>query len=122
MYKRNKANQHRVKVNNSYEGESIERKIDRILNNKEPITDGSPVIYTERKDGVRPEYDIRTDRFEVAVDAMDKVQKSHTARRQERLDEKAGKKKDAESGDTKGDPKPGEKAGGPGTESKGETA
>ena len=32
-----------------------------------------PTIYTEKKDGVLPEYDIRTDRFEVAIEAMDKI-------------------------------------------------
>ncbi|AXH75317.1 MAG: hypothetical protein [Microviridae sp.] len=65
----------------AYEGETIEEKVNRILNNGEPITDGAPLIYTERKDGVNPMYDIRTDRFEIAVDAMDKVSKSHTAKR-----------------------------------------
>ena len=35
-----------------------------------------PTIYTEKKDGVQPEYDIRTDRFEVAIDAMDKINQS----------------------------------------------
>ena len=32
-----------------------------------------PTIYTEKKDGVQPEFDIRTDRFEVAIDAVDKI-------------------------------------------------
>ena len=30
----------------------------------------------ERKDGVQPEFDIRTDRFEVAIDAIDKINQS----------------------------------------------
>ena len=42
-------------ISNS-EGETIENKIERILNNKEPITDGAPLIYMERKDGIKPEY------------------------------------------------------------------
>lgn len=29
-----------------------------------------------KKDGVQPEFDIRTDRFEVAIDAMDKINQS----------------------------------------------
>ena len=33
------------------EGETIEQKMERILSNKEPIEDGAPEIYTERKDG-----------------------------------------------------------------------
>lgn len=67
-----------------YEGESLEQKIERIINNKEPITDGAPQIYTERKDGIQAAYNIRTDRFEIAVEAMDKVTKTFQAKREER--------------------------------------
>ena len=55
------------------EGEPIELKIERVVSNKEPITDGAPAIYTERKEGVISAYNIRTDRFEIAAEAMDKV-------------------------------------------------
>lgn len=70
-----------IKVNESYEGERIEDKIRRVLSNNEPISDGAPLIFTERKDGVRPEYDIRTDRWEIAVDAMDYVSGATRAKR-----------------------------------------
>lgn len=70
-----------LKVNNSYEGEMLETKIERVTTLKEPITDGAPLIYTERKDGVRPEFDIRTDRFEIAIDAMDAVSRAQIAKR-----------------------------------------
>lgn len=66
-----------------YQGESIENKVNRILINKEPISDGAPLIYTNRKDGVLPGYNIRTDRFDVAIDAMDKVAMSKLAKRME---------------------------------------
>lgn len=69
-------------VNNSYEGESIEEKLERIIQQKEPIKDGAPLVFTERKNGVLPEYNIRTDRFEVALDAMNAVQKSTVAKRE----------------------------------------
>jgi hypothetical protein len=62
-------------------GETIEQKVERIVSNKEPITDGAPEIYTERKDGIGAAYNIRTDRFEIAAEAMDKVQASLTAKR-----------------------------------------
>lgn len=81
MYKKNRINQTTIVVNETYEGETLEAKIRRIVNNKEPITDGAPMIYTERKDGVQPQYDIRTDRFEIAIDAMDKVAKAQVAKR-----------------------------------------
>ena len=59
-------------------------KVERITVNREPITDGAPLIYTERKQGVLAGYDIRTDRFDIAIDAMDKVSKSNQAKREER--------------------------------------
>ena len=47
------------KINNfgpiqTKEGEYIEEKVRRITENNEPIEDGAPIIYTERKDGVNP--------------------------------------------------------------------
>lgn len=68
-----------------YEGEDIETKVARVVDNKEPIEQISPIIYTERKDGVLPQYDIRTDRFEVAQTAMDKVSKMRITKRMERI-------------------------------------
>ena len=58
------------------EGETIETKVARITQNKEPITDRAPIIFTEKKDGVLPAYNIRTDRFDIALEAMDKIGKS----------------------------------------------
>jgi hypothetical protein len=63
------------------EGEPIEWKIERAMSNNEPITDGAPEIFTERKDGVNAAYNIRTDRWEIATDAMDKVSGSIQAKR-----------------------------------------
>lgn len=85
MYKQQQRKPTSLNVDNSYKGESIEKKINRILNNKEPIKDGAPQIFTERREGVKPEYDIRTDRFELAVDAMDTVNKTKLAKRDDRL-------------------------------------
>lgn len=64
----------------TYEGETIEMKVARVVENNEAITDGAPIIYTEKKDGVKPEFDIRTDRFDIALDAMDKVAASEIAK------------------------------------------
>lgn len=84
MYKKQALKPTTIKQNDSYIGESIEEKVKRILSNKENITDGAPLIYTERKDGVQPSYNIRTDRFEVAVEAMEGVSKMNLAKREER--------------------------------------
>lgn len=72
-----------IELNESIEGESIELKVQRIVENSEPISDGAPMIFTDRRDGVLPAYDIRTDRFELAIDGMDYVAKSNLARRAE---------------------------------------
>ena len=66
-----------------YEGETIETKVSRIINEKAPIEDGAPIIFTDRAEGVLPAYDIRTDRWDLAVDAMDKVNKAKIAKREE---------------------------------------
>lgn len=63
-------------------GESIEEKMRRVTQNNEPIENAAPLIYTERKDGVLPQYDIRTDRFDVAMEAIDKITSSKIAQRE----------------------------------------
>jgi len=94
-------NRTKIKRNISLTGESLENKLERIINNKESIKDGAPIIYTERKDGVLPSYNIRTDRFEVALDATDKIHKSAMARRAENAKLRVVKK-DGETESTQG--------------------
>lgn len=67
----------------SYEGESIERQIERLLTSGEKIESISPLLYTDRKDGVLPETNIRTDKMEIARKAMGEVSKSYLAKRQQ---------------------------------------
>lgn len=98
MYKKNRITGTSLKVSVVTEGETIENKIRRITNNEEPITDGAPLVYTDRKDGVRPEHDIRTDRFEIAVEAMDKVTKDAIAKREARQQRPEGIKVDKGEG------------------------
>lgn len=64
--------------NLTYQADPREVKLRRIINGESnDMEDGVfPTIYTEKKDGVQPEFDIRTDRFEVAIDAMDKINQS----------------------------------------------
>nr|DAJ47825.1 MAG TPA: hypothetical protein [Microviridae sp.] len=61
--------------NLTYQAEPREVKLRKIINGEaNNMEDGVfPTIYTEKKDGVQPEFDIRTDRFEVAIDALDKI-------------------------------------------------
>ena len=75
------AKSRRGRINNpdlTYQAEPREVKLRKIISGESSnMEDGVfPTIYTEKKDGVMPEYDIRTDRFEVAIDAMDKINQS----------------------------------------------
>lgn len=74
------SNQGSISHNMAYEGERIEEKVERFVNGGEAIKDGAPLIYTERKDGVLPEYNIRTDRFDIGLEAMDYVTRSQRAK------------------------------------------
>lgn len=85
MYRRILPKRSSIVLNQSTEGETIEQKIERIVVNKEPITDGAPIIHTLRSDGVQPAYDIRTDRFEIAVEATDAIAKTHLAKRDSKI-------------------------------------
>lgn len=70
-----------IKTNYEFQiGESIENKVRRITENNEPITDGAPIIYTNRDDGVLPAYNIRTDRWEIAQEAMEAVNQANLAK------------------------------------------
>lgn len=92
-----------VAVNESVQGEPLETKLERMITNREPISDsmGAP-IYTERKEGVRASTNIRTDRWLIAVDATDKIAKSYKAKREERLKLKEDANKSAETESTQG--------------------
>ena len=83
-----------IRVNNSYEAESLEQKIHKALRGNEPINDSVQIIYTNRKDGVQPGYNIRTDRFEVAIEASDRITQNKLAKREE-LHKTAGRKMSA---------------------------
>ncbi len=84
-----------IKKNTAVENEPLERKIERMENNGEPLqsnSEAAQMIYTDRADGVQAAYDIRSDRFEIAVEATDALQKSNIARRD------AAAKQDASDG------------------------
>lgn len=70
--------------NESYEGETLETKVQRMVRNGEPLDKSVPLYYTERKEGVRPEFNIRTDKFDLALDAMEIAQKGYLAKRENR--------------------------------------
>ena len=54
-------------------GETLIKKIQRILDENEPLTDGAPMIYTPKQAGVRDDCNVRTDKWALAMNAMDRV-------------------------------------------------
>lgn len=96
--------------NTSYVAEPLEQRILRMLNNKEPITDAAEPLYTNRKDGVVPDTNIRTDKFEFAQEAMEKLATAHHAKRKAFHDEL--EQKNAGNKPTKIEPKAGGNDGG----------
>lgn len=54
-------------------GETLIKKCQRILDEGEPLTDGAPMIYTPKQAGVRDDCNIRTDKWALAMSAMDRV-------------------------------------------------
>lgn len=81
------SNKGTIRCNESTIAKSIEEEMRIVTENKEPIKASVNLIYQERKEGVQPEYDIRTDRFDIALEAMDKVSKSIQAKREKKLAE-----------------------------------
>lgn len=70
----------KIQINNLYEAEPLEVKLRRKMKGgKVDEEEGDQktwtIAYTEKRDGVKPEYDIRTDRFEVARQAMETIEK-----------------------------------------------
>jgi len=111
MYVYEKRSKSKLTSVEKVEGEPIEHKIERIVSNKEPISDGAPSIFTERKDGVISAYNIRADRWDIASEAMDKVSGSIQAKRENKakvnkeakvIDLKVEKVSEAKSTEAKG--------------------
>ena len=60
------------------EGETLIKKVQRIMDENEPLKDGAPLIYTPKQAGVRADCDIRTDKWDIALDAMAKVNQTRS--------------------------------------------
>ena len=95
-----------LRVDATYEAEGLEVKLRRMTETNEPLAGDIPIVYTKKTDGVLPAFDIRTDRFEIAREAMSKVQESEMTKEAQRMDvlkpvEKAQELSEIEN---KGDP------------------
>lgn len=85
MFKTSNYSKTQISCNEAYYAESIEQKMRKVMAGAETAEETAQIIYTDRKDGVLPEYDIRTDRFDVALEASDKCHKTDIARREEAM-------------------------------------
>lgn len=92
MYRKQKPTETTIRTNFSVEGESIETKMQRIMTANEPITDGAEMIYTERKNGVDPACDPRTDKFVIAVESMEKVHQTKQGLIKKKMEDREAKK------------------------------
>lgn len=63
----------RIRVQPTMSGISLEEQIRKMMNDKEPIQATAKIDYSERKDGVLPQYDIRHDKFNSAIEATEKM-------------------------------------------------
>ena len=73
-------------INESVEGQSIEEKMRETTMNGQPIESAAPLLYTDKRDGVLPQYDIRTDRWDIALQTTDKITRTQIAKSQEKTE------------------------------------
>lgn len=85
-YRQNPIEKSQMTSVKTVEGQTMETMVARFMNNQTDIERSQPLIYTERREGVLAGYDIRTDRFEIALEAMDKSSKSMSAKRESKLE------------------------------------
>ena len=84
------------------EGTSIEEVMRQNTVNKVEPTPILPELYQQRNEGIDPLCDIRTDRFDVALDAIDKITRAHLLAHQNR--DKMGKADNTWITDEEGNP------------------
>lgn len=77
-----------IKIDTTFvDGTPIEKQIANAMSVQEPIDNSSPIQFTKRSDGVLPDFDIRTDKWDVAQKAMtavaDKVRQNRVSKMQD---------------------------------------
>ena len=62
-------------------GQSLEEFLRKATQGLEPIEATAKLTYNDRKEGVLPQHDIRTDRFELALQLTNKIHATEAAAR-----------------------------------------
>ena len=90
-----------IKRNVSTVGETIEDEVYKMVYEKNIPSAQKSIIFQEKKEGVQPAYNIRTDKFAIALDAIETVTRygRKTARAK---DEKNGQESGESSADKSG--------------------
>ena len=78
----------KIRIDTNYlDGQTIETQIARAMSVNEPIDNSSPLQFTKRADGVLPDFDIRSDKWQIAQNAMtavaDKIRQNRTKKLQD---------------------------------------
>lgn len=87
VYRTQKMQKGTIKHTESREGDSLETQIQRLMENKEMPDQSAPLIYTDRNKGVMAAYDIRTDKWDLALEGMDKIEQARNTEREQRRGE-----------------------------------
>lgn len=72
-----------IKRNTSYEAESIEQMLRKAKEGESIELGGKELLYTEKRDGVLPVTNIRADKWDIAQQAMDTVERTRAAKEKE---------------------------------------
>lgn len=99
-YVRNKMTRTTIRVNNTTIGKTIEEKLRLIKNNKDKVDAIRPMLFTRKRDGVPPEYDIRTSAREMGAYAADLIATKHNGKLSEDWAAEAEKNRKIEEGET----------------------
>lgn len=62
-----------IKCSEQYPAESLEKKLERIFNNQETIDSSAPLLYSEKDEGIPASMNVRSDKWEYACEAADKI-------------------------------------------------
>lgn len=90
----------KISRNESYEAKSIEKQLQAVMAGEQIEMGGRQLIYTERAEGVKPETNIRSDRFKIAQDATEYVNKTNIAKREAFDKAKEGTKRETSAGES----------------------
>lgn len=62
-----------IKCHEQYPAETLEQKLERIFNNGETPDGSAPLTYTEKDEGIPASMNVRSDKWEYAAEAADKI-------------------------------------------------